>query len=83
MTADEQRNNAERARRGSIIESIVVSLERFNGNLSDERKVRLFSMETTDLKKLATDIGSTKSGQSAISLIVASIAASQQEQRRG
>ena|GEM_PF-4611615 len=80
MTANEAKQSGERALRASIIESIGVSLERFNGSLSDERKIKLFSMNRVALKKLATDIGGTKTGIKAISLIVAAIAASERDQ---
>ena len=76
MKADELKQNAERALRGSLIESIGVSLERFNGSLSDERKIKLYSMNQSALKKLATDVGKTQTGIKAISLIVAAIASS-------
>ena len=82
MAIDEQKISSEPAKKGSIIDSIGVSLERFKGSLSDDRKVKLFAMSPTRLKKLATDISNARTSQSAISLIVAAIAASQDEKRR-
>ena len=82
MTVDQSKQSAERAKSGSIIESIGMSLERFNGSLSDDRKIKLFAMNHTALKKLATDIEKTQTGIKAISLIVAAITASEQERRR-
>ena len=82
MKADTKKQHLERARQRSNIESIEMSLERFNSNLSDARKVRLFSMNHASLKKLAIDVGSTQTRIKAISLIVAAIVASEEERER-
>ena len=76
MTADEKRQGVARAKNGSIIESIGMSLERFNRHLSDDRKVRLFAMNHADLRKLDIDLRKTETGLKAISLIVNAIATS-------
>ena len=82
LKADTKKQHLERARQRSNIESIEMSLERFNSNLSDARKVRLFSMNHASLKKLAIDVGSTQTRIKAISLIVAAIVASEEERER-
>jgi len=73
--------NVEIARRRSTIEMIEVSMGRFSGNLSDDRKVRLFKMDHMVLKKLAKEVAVTKTGIKATSLIVAAIADSEKDRR--
>ena len=82
MTNDEQRSTSELAKVATIIDSIVLSLERFNEKLSDDRKIRMFKMNCTELKKLTLALKGTRAGMKAVALIVAAITASEQQQKR-
>lgn len=80
---DTKKNQLEKhARTRSAIELVEGALARFNQNLSDDRKIRLFTMNHAALKKLADDLTSTETGMKAISVIVAAIAASDEERRQ-
>ncbi len=82
MKDEKPKPKVERAVQGSLIEAISMSLERFNGNLSDERKVRLFAMNHAELRALAASVESSRTGMKAISLIVAAITASEQDRKQ-
>jgi len=79
MATVEQRTHSDHAKMWSTIDDIVLSLDRFNEKLSDDRKIRLFTMSREDLTKLARDVDDAPARMKAISLIVAAITATEQK----